>query len=171
MSLRFRLRTAMLLVGVAAFGGAGVRYAIVLRERSREYARDATVHDIGFKINLYEAEVTSDRDKIPLLRDLSQWHAKRRDLYKRAAARPWIKVPDEPEPTSLVRYLEAKYARARAAGRERGREDTLDEELDALTLSFHKTKVSPEAFARLQEQLRAASRTGAGIDRRAAGRR
>ncbi|WP_406698620.1 hypothetical protein V5E97_07015 [Singulisphaera sp. Ch08] len=101
MQVRFRLRTVLLAVALVAFAGAGVRWGVAMRHRSRAYQTDAIYHDLSQQIATFRL----DDDLFPkrkqeAARKSAAWHAKRRDIYLEAASRPWRHVPPVAEPKS-----------------------------------------------------------------------
>jgi hypothetical protein len=99
MRVRFTVRRSMVAIAAIAVLCVGVRWVSVMRHRARLYHVRAEIQDAERQMaDVRATSPISTPDEQVKQRKASAWHAARRDLYERAASRPWIEVTDDDEP-------------------------------------------------------------------------
>ncbi|HEV3166167.1 MAG TPA: hypothetical protein VGZ22_19235 [Isosphaeraceae bacterium] len=88
--LRFRVRTMILLVAIAALVLFGIDQAARLRRRARDYREMAEAH-----------RVTEGIMSANGIREEAAYHGERRAIYEHAASRPWATVPAAGPPRAV----------------------------------------------------------------------
>jgi Tfp pilus assembly protein PilE len=91
MRVRFTVRRLMVVVALIAIVFPVARWVQTMRLRSRDHQFEADLEDIRAKVSRIRTRTTfrsaSEKAKAAIAAD---YHAKRSEKYKRAAARPWV---------------------------------------------------------------------------------
>ena len=69
--------------------------AVMLKQRSKSYRARAALHAASRQMYLRKAEQTAS-GQAGHYRELASYHERLRQIYERAARRPWLPVPPDP---------------------------------------------------------------------------